>query len=91
MFFRESGIPKRIESFKGLASSCGPGPAFPLEINALGGVRLSERKPLLSTKVGLIQERKGNLERQVFTGTESPTESQHGIRKRFPREREPFC
>ncbi|KAM5232220.1 EF-hand domain-containing family member B isoform 2-T2 [Hipposideros larvatus] len=73
-FVRE-GSPKGLEPPKKLGTSLQPGTAFPLEMSALGGMRVSERYSPQSMEVGFTQEGKDDLgERRVFMGTKSPTE-----------------
>ena len=73
--FVRVGSPKGLGPSKGLGSSLEPGTAYPLEMSALGGMRVSERKSPLSMDVALTQEGKDDLgERRVFMGTTSPTE-----------------
>ncbi|XP_059777929.1 EF-hand domain-containing family member B [Balaenoptera ricei] len=73
--FVRVGSPKGLGPSKGLGSSLEPGTVYPLEMSALGGMRVSERKSPLSMDVALTQEGKDDLgERRVFMGTTSPTE-----------------
>lgn len=71
----------RVESPKGLGppkelgTSLEPGTGFPLEMGALGGMRVSERKSPLSGEVVLTHGGKDDLgDRRGFVGTKSPTE-----------------
>ncbi|XP_057595947.1 EF-hand domain-containing family member B [Hippopotamus amphibius kiboko] len=71
--FVRVGPPKGLGPCKG--SSTEPATAYPLEMSALGGMRVSERKSPLSIDVGLVQEGKDDLgERRVFMRTTSPTQ-----------------
>ncbi|XP_036926739.1 EF-hand domain-containing family member B [Sturnira hondurensis] len=69
----------RVESPKGLGPpkelGTSPEPGFPLEMGAVGGMRVSAGKSPLSLEVGLTHGGKDDLgERKVFVGTKSPTE-----------------
>lgn len=81
------GSPHGLEPPKELGTSLEPGAAFPLKMNALGGMRASERKSPLSMEVGFTHEGKDDLgERSVFIGTKSPMEwgPRMGLGKRSP-------
>nr|XP_036852191.1 EF-hand domain-containing family member B [Manis javanica] len=78
--FLRMGSLKGLGTPKGLETSLQPGTAFPLEMNALGGKRVSGRKSPSRAEVGLPREGKDDLgERSVFVGIKSPTEL--GLRK----------
>lgn len=73
-FVREVS-PKGLEPPKKLGTSLQPGTAFPLEMSAFGGMRVSERNSPLSMEVGFTHEGKDDLgERRVFMGPKPPPE-----------------
>lgn len=82
--FVRVGSSKGLEPPKKLETSLGTGTGFPLEMSAVGGTRVSERKSPLSMGVGLTHQGKDDVgERRVFRGTISPTECglRGGLRK----------
>lgn len=73
--FVRVGSSKGLGHPKGLGTSLEAGTAFPLEMSAAGGMRVSERKSPQSMAVGLTQEGKDDLgERGLLMETKSPTE-----------------
>ncbi|XP_036188617.1 EF-hand domain-containing family member B [Myotis myotis] len=82
--FVRVGSSKGLEPPKKLETSLGTGTGFPLEMSAVGGTRVSERKSPLSMGVGLTHKGKDDVgERRVFRGTISPTDCgrRGGLRK----------
>ncbi|KAM5315265.1 EF-hand domain-containing family member B [Glossophaga mutica] len=81
--------PKELGPPKELGTPLEPGTGFPLEMGAVGGMRVSERKSPLSVEVGLTPGGKDDLgDRRVFMGTKSPTEL--GLRVGLGKEDSPL-
>nr|KAF6420281.1 EF-hand domain family member B [Molossus molossus] len=86
--FVRVGSPKGLKLPKELGTSLETGTGFPSEMNAVGGMRLSERNSPLSMGIGLTQEEKDDLGERVFVGTKSPTEL--GLRNGLGTEDSPW-
>ncbi|KAM9187410.1 EF-hand domain-containing family member B [Dugong dugon] len=77
--FLRVGSPKGVETPRELRTSLEPGAAFPSEMSAFGGMKVSGGKSL-SSKVGLTHQSKDDLaDRRVLVGTQSPTELGLGV------------
>ncbi|XP_076986527.1 EF-hand domain-containing family member B isoform X2 [Tamandua tetradactyla] len=74
------GSPKGMGPPRGVGTSFVPDTAFPLEMSALGKMKVSGGKSPLSMEVGLNHEGKDDLgDRRVFMGTKSPMDLGHGV------------
>ncbi|XP_037684141.1 EF-hand domain-containing family member B isoform X2 [Choloepus didactylus] len=78
--FVRVGSPKEMGLIRGMGTSFEPDTAFPLEMSALGEMKVSGGKRPLSMEVELNHERKDELgDREVFMGTKSPMNLGHGV------------